>query len=430
MIRAMALGVSPFVVGMALRVRGAVAQDAGPATAAEIGVPGVTHSTDTSKGTIKFFSSWPMTGASEQIGGDSVASIQMALEDRGNAAGGYAIEYTALDDGIAANQGSWDAAKEAENATTVVNDSDAMVYIATYNSGAAAVAIPILNQADPGPMAMISPANTYPGLTKVYAANAEGEPDIYYPSGVRNYMRVVPSDDLQGPAAAAWAYGAGYRNAYVLHDNQLYGEGVADAFQRTFAELGGEILAFEPFDPNAPDYQALMTSIADAGPDILYCGAIVNLNPGKLLLDMRGVMSPDDVAFLGPDGLINQAFIDGAGEGAEGAYVTFAGLPPNALTGAGADWYTRIKEILGHEPDAYAVYAYEAAVVAVQGVDVAQANDRKAILDAMFATEGFNGLLSTWSFLETGDTSLTTVSVNIIEDGAIVFEEEIAAPTS
>jgi branched-chain amino acid transport system substrate-binding protein len=371
-----------------------------------------------------------MTGASEQIGGDSVASIQMALEDRGNAAGGYAVEYTALDDGIAANQGSWDAAKEAENATMVVNDADAMVYIATYNSGAAAVAIPITNQADPGPLAMISPANTYPGLTKDYVGNAEGEPGIYYPTGVRNYMRVVPADDLQGPAGAAWAYNNNYRRAYVLHDNQLYGKGVADGFQRTFAELGGEVLAFEPFDPNAPDYQALMTGIADAGPDILYCGAIVNLNPGKLLLDMRGVMSPDDVAFLGPDGLINQAFIDGAGEGAEGAYVTFGGLPPTSLTGAGADWYTRIKEILGHEPDAYAVYAYEAAVVAVQGVDVAGVNDRKAILDAMFGTEGFVGLLGTWSFLESGDTSLTTMSLSVIQDGVITFQEEITPPSS
>jgi branched-chain amino acid transport system substrate-binding protein len=310
----------------------------------------------------------------------------------------------------------------------VVNDADAMVYLATYNSGAAAVAIPILNQADPGPMAMISPANTYPGLTKPSDYNAEGEPDIYYPTGVRNYMRVVPADDLQGPAGAVWAYDAGYRRAYVLHDNQLYGEGVADAFQRTFTELGGEVLAFDPFDPNQPDYQSLMTQVADAGPDILYCGAIVNLNPGKLLLDMRGVMSADEVAFLGPDGLINQAFVDGAGEGAEGAFVTFGGLPPQALTGAGADWYTRIKEVIGREPDAYAVYAYEAAVVAMQGVQTAGVNDRKAILDAMFATEGFNGLLGTWSFLETGDTSLTTVSLSVIPDGAITFQEEIAAP--
>jgi branched-chain amino acid transport system substrate-binding protein len=216
----------------------------------------------------------------------------------------------------------------------------------------------------------------------------------------------------------------------VLHDNQLYGKGVAVAFRDAFETLGGEILGFEAFDANAPDYLALMTSVADAQPDIVYVGAIVNLNPGKLLQDMRSVMPADQVMFLGPDGLINQAFIDGAAEAAEGARVTFAGLPPQALEGVGADWYTRIKERIGHEPDAYAVYAYECAVVAMQGLDQAQAKDRVAILDAMFATEGFEGLIGTWGFTETGDTSLTAVSVNIITDGAISFEQSIEAPTT
>ncbi len=429
--RAGAIGLSATLIGQVLRAVPAAAQDATPEAdgAMSIGNPDIEHITETELGMVKFISSWPLTGASEQLGGDMVASLQMALDDFGNAAGGFAIEYTAMDDGIAANNGSWDAAREAEIATSVVNDPDAMVYIATYNSGAAAVSIPILNQADPGPMAMISPANTYPGLTKDSPNNEEGEPDRYYPTGVRNYMRVVPADDLQGPAAAAWAVeNAGLSSAYVLHDNQLYGRGVAVAFRDTFEDLGGAIAGFEAFDPNAPDYLALMTSIASSAPDVIYVGAITNLNPGKLLQDMRSVMPASEVTFIGPDGLINQAFIDGAGEAAQDAYVTFAGLPPNALQGAGAEWYARIRELLGHEPDAYAVYAYEAAVVAIQALDQVQDNDRVAILEAMFSTTNFAGLLGTWEFLETGDTSLTTVSLNQIQDGGIVFLEEIAAP--
>ncbi|MDQ3655663.1 MAG: branched-chain amino acid ABC transporter substrate-binding protein, partial [Chloroflexota bacterium] len=424
--RAGALGLSATLIGQVLRAAPAGAQDATPeGEALTVGNPEIAHLTETELGMVKFFSSWPLTGASEQLGGDMVASLQMALDDFGNAAGGFAIEYTALDDGIAANNGSWDAAKEAENATSVVNDLDAMVYIGTYNSGAAAVSIPIMNEADPGPMAMISPANTYPGLTKESPDNEEGEPDRYYPTGIRNYMRVVPADDLQGPAAAAWAVeGAGLTNAYVLHDNQLYGRGVAAAFRDTFEDLGGAVAGFEAFDPNAPDYLALMTQIASSAPDVIYVGAITNLNPGKLLQDMRSVMPVSEVTFIGPDGLINQAFIDGSGEAAQDAYVTFAGLPPNALQGAGAQWYTRIQERLGHEPDAYAVYAYECAVVAIQALDQVQVNDRVEILDAMFATNNFAGLLGTWEFLETGDTSLTTVSLNQIQDGGIVFLEE------
>jgi branched-chain amino acid transport system substrate-binding protein len=437
-VRAVALGASAMAIGAGLAKAGvAAAQDATPGAVAtelspaSLGMPGIEHVTTTDQGTINLYSSWPMTGASEQIGGDSVASVQYALEVYGNAAGGFALNYEALDDGIAANNGAWDPAKEAENATRVVNDPDAMVYIATYNSGAAAVAIPILNQAEPGPMAMISPANTAVALTKEYEFNEEGQPEEYYPTGIRNYMRVVPADDIQGAATANWAFNSlGATKAYVLHDNQLYGKGVATVFQRTFEELGGEILGFEAFDPDAPDYQSLMTSIADTAPEMVYLGAIVNLNASKLLQDMRSLMPADQVAFVGPDGLINQAFIDGAGDAAEGAYITFAGLPPQQLEGAGQLWYEGMRERVGREPDAYAAYAFEAAIVAIQGIDQVKAKDRKAILDAMFATEGFQGLLGTWSFTETGDTDATTISLNVVEGAAITFQEEISPPSS
>jgi branched-chain amino acid transport system substrate-binding protein len=244
-------------------------------------------------------------------------------------------------------------------------------------------------------------------------------------------MRVVPADDIQGSAGANWAYNTkGFRKAYVLHDNQLYGKGVALVFRNTFEKLGGEILGFEGYDPNAPDYQALMTSIADKGPDVVYLGAIVNLNASKLLIDMRSLMPPDQVAFLGPDGLINQAFVDGAGDAAEGAFITFAGFTPDALLqkgGAGADWVTRMTERLGHDPDAYSVYAYEATVVVIQAIDKVQEKDRVKILDAMFATEGFKGLLGEWSFTETGDTNATTMTMNTVKEGKIVFQEVISA---
>ena len=69
---------------------------------------------------------------------------------------------------------------------------------------------------------MISYANTYPGLTKaIEGATEEGEPDLYYPSGKRNYMRTVPADDIQGAAGANWAYETkGARKAYILDDTE------------------------------------------------------------------------------------------------------------------------------------------------------------------------------------------------------------------
>lgn len=429
--RATALGVSASAIGAVLSRGAAFAQgtSGAPQKASEIGVPGITHNTDKSKGTIKLYSSWPMIATATILGGDMKASVQMALDDFGNAAGGFALEYEALDDAIAST-GSWDVGKEAENANKVINDKDAMVYIATYNSGAAKISIPLLNKVPPSGMAMISPANTYPGLTKVTPVNDKGEPDIYYPTGKRNYMRVCPTDEIQGGATANWAYNEHKsRKACVLHDNEIYGRGVALAFRDAYEKLGGKVLSFGAFQKDSPDYQSLMTSIAAKNPDLLYVGTVTTNNPAKLIKDMRTIMPPDQVTFVGPDGLANGEFVSGAGDAAEGAYVTFGGLPTSALKdGAGADWRTRLTKKLGHEPDSYAIYCYEAAVVAIQAIDKVGEKDRAKILDTMFKTEGFRGLLGDWSFTDTGDRSTAQVSLNLIKNGQIVFQEPIKPP--
>jgi branched-chain amino acid transport system substrate-binding protein len=98
------------------------------------------------------------------------------------------------------------------------------------------------------------------------------------------------------------------------------------------------------------------------------------------------------------------------------------------LEGIGAQWYEQFKAIVGHEPDAYATYSFEAAVVALQAIDQVGEADRAAILDAMFSTEGFRGLIGEWSFTETGDTTADTISLNVVTDGVITFQEVIGLP--
>jgi branched-chain amino acid transport system substrate-binding protein len=429
--RATAAGLSAGLIGQVVGRYESLAQDATPAaggSSTSIGEPGHQHNADTSGGVIKLFSSWPLTGSYEQLGGDAVEAIKLCLADFGNAAGGFALEYEALDDGSAANNGGPDQAKETENVNRVVSDVDCMVYMATYNSGMAKIAIPITNEAG---MAQISYANTYPGLTKpIEGVTEEGEPDLYYPTGKRNYMRVCPADDIQGGAQAQWAFNEmGRTKAYVLHDQSLYGKGVAQVFRLEFEKLGGEIVGFEGYDPKASDYQSLMTSVADAAPDTVNVGATVDNNAAKLLQDMRSLMG-EEVIFIGPDGLINEAFVQGAGDAAEGAYLTFAGYTPDELVklgGPGADYVARITEILGHSPDAYAVYSYETTVAVIQSLDRVAAKDRAAILDDLFATEGFVSLLGgTWSFTENGDTDSAIIGLAQVQGGVITYQKTIA----
>jgi branched-chain amino acid transport system substrate-binding protein len=136
-------------------------------------------------------------------------------------------------------------------------------------------------------------------------------------------------------------------------------------------------------------------------------------------------MPPDDVLFLAPDGLFTQAFIDGAGDASEGAYITFVGVPPTELEGPGADFATRLGEILGHNPDGFSTYSYEATVAVIQAIDQVQEKDRGLILEALMGTSNFTGLLgTTWSFTETGDVNDPTISVNQIlpnDEGVLAF---------
>src|SRR5262249_13265657 len=147
--------------------------------------------------TIKIVSSLPRTGSGKGQTATLVNSFKMALDEVGNKVGDFTISYEDMDDATPA-RGAWDAGKEAENANKAVADPDIMIYLGTFNSGAAKVAIPILNRSS---LVMISPANTYPGLTKP-GKGEPNEPDIYYPNGTRNYARAVPAHDLQGAVAA------------------------------------------------------------------------------------------------------------------------------------------------------------------------------------------------------------------------------------
>ena len=373
----------------------------------------------TSGNTVKIVSSLPMTGSSVGISQSIVNGIKQVLDENNSTAcdGKVKIEYEILDDATAA-AGKWEPAQVTSNANKAVADPSVVAFIGHFNSGAAKLSIPVLNQAD---LVMVSPANTYPGLTKPGKGEAN-EPNVYYPNGKRNYARVVPADDLQGTLAANWAKSLGVKKVYILDDQELYGKGLGDIFEATAKEQGLEVLGHEGIDPKAGDYRALMTKIKALNPDLIYFGGTTATNAGQLVKDMRNVgMGPDQVKFMGPDGLFDQAFIDAVGKDAEGVYATFGGVPAKELTGEGKTWYNSYKAKYNVEPEAYAAYGYESAMVVVNAINKVCKNDRAEIRDTVMNTKEFKGLLGTWSFDKNGDTSLTTMSGNSVKDGKWEF---------
>ncbi|MBX9584081.1 MAG: ABC transporter substrate-binding protein, partial [Gemmataceae bacterium] len=166
---------------------------------------------------LKIVTSLPRSGSAKGQTDTIVEGVRLALHEVGYkiTLGGkeYRIEYLDLDDATA-SAGAWTAEQETANADLALRDPDVMAYIGTYNSGAAKISMPILNK---GRVLMISPANTAPGLTKPNVGERD-EPKRYRPTGVANYCRVVPTDDLQGPAGAEWARSMGAGRIYILDD--------------------------------------------------------------------------------------------------------------------------------------------------------------------------------------------------------------------
>ena len=375
--------------------------------------------------TVKIVSDLPLQGANRAQTTTMVNAIEMAIEERGGKAGSATIEYESLDDATA-QAGQWDEAKCAENAQTAAQDEEVVGWIGPFNSGCAAVEIPILNEAGLG---MISPANTYIGLTK--PGGEPDEPEKYYPTGERNYTRVIVADDEQGQAGALLMEEEGVESVYILDDKETYGKGLADQVQESAEELGIQIVGREGIDGSAANYRSLMNKIARVDPDAIYFGGIIENNAGQLIKDKVGAgMSNDDVLFIGPDGIFVDTLLSQAGNAAEGAYITFGGLPQSELTAKGKQF---VQDYESQHDDAiqpYTAYAYEAANVMLDAIERASKEGevtREAVLQQIFTTEDFDGVLGTWSFDEDGDTSLTELSIQRVENGQFEYQRTIDA---
>src|SRR5215470_14149020 len=391
------------------------------AVALLLGLVGGTTITDAQqcpKGKLRLYTSWPMQGAMLPEGTGMKNGVDLAVSEAGGVVAGYCLEIVNLDD-ASPQTGKWDGAVEAENANKAVADPLAIVYIGTYNSGAAKVSIPITNRAA---MAQVTPANTYPGLTKKRGA-APGEPEIYRPAGFVNYFRPIPADDIQGAVGAKWAKRLGVRKVYILNDQELYGKGIADVFEATAKKIGLAVVANEGIDWKQPDQKPVLTKIRASAADLVYMGGVIETGAQVIIRQMKevGLVAPR-VRFMGPDGLLEEELLKGATcevAMATDMRVTFAGLPFEKMKGIGAKTYEDYKKKYGKEPTAYALYAVEGGRVAVDALkraapEMDRAKDitgkREALRKAISLTKNFEGINGKWSFDANGDVDYDTMS--------------------
>jgi branched-chain amino acid transport system substrate-binding protein len=369
----------------------------------------------------------PLQGSGRTQTVQMTEAIKYILKQQDFKAGDYKVGYQSCDDATA-QQGKWASEKCSANANAYAQNKSLIGLIGTFNSGCAEIIIPVLNRAPDGPVAMISPANTYVGLTHSGPGTAAGEPDKYYPTGKRNYIRIVAADDFQGAADAQLAQQLGLKKVYILNDKEAYGQGVATNFKNAATSLAIPVAGFSAWNGKASSYTGLATKIKQSGADGVFLGGLICENGGKLVKDLRSVLGAD-VKILAPDGFTPiSAVVDGAGQAAEGMYVSVAGQPNENL---GATGKTFVKDFGATQPggqvDPYSSYAAQAAQVLLTAIENSDGT-RADVTNQLLQTNVTDGIIGSFKINSEGDTNANPVTMYLIKGGKQTTYKVITPP--
>ncbi len=373
--------------------------------------------------TIKIAVDLPVSGGDATDGIPTRNGMQLAI-DQANKAGGvtvagkaYKLEMLPLDDVPPGGQ-KHDPAQGAKNADTFIADPSVMVVLGPFNSSVAQAMMPKLNNAG---LCNISPANTNETLTKPEF----GKTGTYRPTGKVTYFRVVTTDDVQGPAAADYAFDKlGLKKVYILDDTEAYGKGIADNFEKEFKTKGGTILGHEGIQTGTTDYSSTLTKIAAMKPDFIYYGGTSsnNIPLARKQMKAAGLSIP----LMGGDGIKDEEFLKIAGADADGSYSTVAAVNVETLDAAKqfiADYKAAgFKEALG----AYSGPGYETASIAIDAIKRATDVSREGVCQALRQTKDFKGVLGTTTFDQNGDTSNKVISFYEVKSGKWEFVDQLA----
>jgi len=396
---------------------GAATPGAATPGASSAATPGETTGGGGEITTVKIGVDLPLSGGEVANGKPTLQGIQLAVSEWNDAGHDYTVETNEQDDAL---NGVHDPQTGANNANTLVADDEVVGMVGPFNSNVARAIIPITNEFG---LAQCSPSNTGVDLTK------EGS-EVYRPENpeVRNYFRVATPDDIQGPAAAQYAYNdLGTRTALVIDDTEAFGVGVANSFTDEFEALGGTTLPRVSNDFDTDQSFAADLTAAGTDFDVVYFGGTQVTGGGQLRKDM-GSAGLLEIPLVGPDGIADLGDFGG-----EGAFLTLAGQENGANvfgTVAGihdipdpeafAENYGAM--FSGEEPGAYSALAYACTQVLLQAIDsnIADSADLAALREnvraSIFAGDTWQTVLGELHFDENGDSSQKFISFYATKD--------------
>lgn len=384
---------------------------------------------DSATGPLTVYVSAPLRGEHAAQGRDIADGARLALADAGQIAGEVEVELEILDDtGGPRGDAAWTPSAVAANARKAAQDSSAIAYIGDFESGATRISLPITNQAT---LPHVSAAST--ALDLVTDPGDESAPPAQLqPSGERNFLRVIPDDGLQAEAGAAWARDLGARRVAIVSDGSRYGQSVAEEFSESAGPEGLSIVVERALGASAGKGGSL-GALRERGvlnTDLVYlAGASAELLP-ELRPGVALALAQPPPLILASDALLGPATNRALDLFEPKLRLTSSAQAPEQLPAAGRDFATAFENAHGRPPGPYAAYGYEAMALVLDAIERAgaEAEDRAAVLDALFTTEDRESVLGSYSITAVGNTTLNSIAGYRMEAGEPVFERGLEAP--
>jgi branched-chain amino acid transport system substrate-binding protein len=368
-------------------------------------------------------SDFPLRGVGAENTRVMVDAIEFVFRQRGFRAGEHRVGYQSCNDTV--GDEPFDALLCRRNARAYVAAKDVVGVIGPWNSGCAWEQIPIISRKTAGPLAMVSPSNTYTGLTRTLPGEPSGE--ALYPDGLRSYARVVTHDQAQGVAAAQLAAQLGARRVVLLqqvHVDDPYARGLSQPFLEAAEKLGLAVrrLAWRPGD----SYARLARDAAAERPDAVFLAGLTQGNAKELVEDLRAELGAS-LPLIGPDSFAAEDVAQGLGAAGEGMYVTDPGIHSSQLPPAGKRFLRAFGRPAGDVEHTWVPEAAQATEVLLDAIGRSDGT-RASVVDELFATKVENGILGSFSFDRFGDIVPAPVAVYRIRGGDLVTETVLRAP--
>ncbi len=352
-----------------------------------------------------------VSGPNAALGTDSRNGVEIAIDDAGGKILGHPIKFDG-EDGLCTADGGQAAG------TKLASDPTIVAVIGTSCSSEARAAEPLLSKAG---FVTISSSNTAPDLTDPTSPN-------HYPG----YFRTAHNDNVQGAAAADFAYNfLGVRKAATIHDGSLYADSLQQVFATNFKKLGGTITLQTSVTVGQTDMSSVLASIATGGPELIYFPIFL---PEGAFLIQQAKTTPglENTKLMGADGLYSPDVMKTAGAAVEGFMVSSPLVQGPAYDAFVKKYQAKFGELPinifhAHAYDAFNIVKAAIEKVAVQESDGTLYIPRQGLRDAVAATQDFQGLTGVLTCNPDGDCANPIIGVYVYHAGQ--YPPELIWPT-